>query len=138
MNPENTSRLLSRFPGLFKYTDKDSIRTSSPHPSLMYFGFDCYDGWYNILHDCFSQIQDVYNQWSEAEKEAFWIFQVKEKFGTLRIYVNQRLPGTHPIMQIIIKTEVLSSDKCEVCGENGRFLTRNHRYYARCDKHAEE
>jgi hypothetical protein len=44
----------------------------------MGFGFECGDGWFDLVYDCFIRI-------SEANCETV-IVQVKEKFGGLRVY----------------------------------------------------
>lgn len=62
-----------------------------------------------------------------------YVQQVKEKFGTLRIYVSG---ADEAIRGMINMTEMMSFKTCEVCGDSGR--KRNGGWIRTlCDKHDE-
>jgi hypothetical protein len=82
------------------------------------FGFECGDGWERLIRDL-SQNLELLN-----ENAPMWVeaVQVKEKFGTLRFYVD--IAGDKPwrdlIYYLIDYAEVRSSWTCESCGEPGK------------------
>ena len=43
MNTENTKKLIEAFPALYRGYKK------SPRESLMCFGFECGDGWFDLI-----------------------------------------------------------------------------------------
>ena len=46
------------------------------------FGFECGMGWFDILSNLFDKMAEI------DTKQELTIFQVKEKFGTLQVYIN--------------------------------------------------
>lgn len=62
------------------------------------------------------------------EAAGYQVEQVKEKFGTLRIYYM----GTG--VPEVDEAERESGRVCEVCGEPGRMRKRNHWLMTRCDE----
>jgi hypothetical protein len=82
--------------------------------------FECGPGWrdilFNFLEDMEILIKDKYN----IEDDLFpSIIQIKEKYGTLRIY-----PNFYPdeLDDMIEDVELKSSKICEVCGNPGRLI----------------
>lgn len=118
MSPKNTKKLIEiAGQGLFPVGDKLNIRQS-----LMGFGFNCGDGWFNILSKCLDQLRAL-REFGLAPD--LMLVQVKEKFGTLRIYVSG--DDTHRIANAIIScAERLSGFTCEECGARGK--TRGSRW----------
>ena len=120
MNPKKTKLLFDRFKHLFK--DREDVKKS-----LMYFGFEHGDGWYNILEDLFLNIEKL------KLPEDFKIVQVKEKFGCLRVYFE---PHTEEIDTLVAQAEGKSLLTCEECGETGRLRTQDRSWVKTlCDKH---
>ena len=70
----------------------------------------------------------------EAEKTVPTVSQVKEKFGTLRFYVNA---ATEEHYNYITFAEVLSGRVCETCGAPGKRRGQGYIYTA-CDEHTEK
>lgn len=101
------------FKGLYK----------SPIDSCLAFGFECGDGWRDLLWDLCCDIQNL------NPPPDFEVHQVKEKFGGLRFYASG---GTHEILDRIHRAENGSYDICERCGsregvnvsESGWITTR--------------
>jgi hypothetical protein len=123
MNEKNTEMLFRKYPKLYK--TKDSPLTES----LMAFGFEHSDGWFNIIDELSAKIE-AYNQ-TVDEVEQCVAMQVKEKYGTLRFYI---MGGTEEIYDWIDEAEKLTEVTCEVCGEAGKLYTDGW-YSVRCDKH---
>ena len=108
MNKEKTDKLLNDFPLL--YLNK-SIKKS-----LMCFGFECGDGWYNIIYELSKKINDIIEKMPEEDRP--YVFQVKEKFGTLRFYMSSE---TKEMSELINEYEKRSSFICETCGSYGEL-----------------
>jgi hypothetical protein len=58
--------------------------------------------------------------------------QVKEKFGTLRVYID----GSHEANELAWKYEKMSESVCEICGKSGK-LHVNGWYRTLCDEDEE-
>ena len=81
--------------------------------------------------------EDVDDAKSRVEEEADrvpTVVQVKEKFGTLRFYVNGATEEQHHYISF---AEAMSSRTCETCGKPGKRLGRGWIYTA-CEEHAED
>ena len=70
----------------------------------------------------------------EAEKTVPTVSQVKEKFGTLRFYIDG---GTKEQYNYITFAEMMSAVTCEECGAPGKRKGDGWIYTA-CDKHTHE
>jgi hypothetical protein len=70
----------------------------------------------------------------EAEKTVPVVSQVKEKFGTLRFYIDG---GTKAHYNYIHFAENLSAVTCEECGKPGKIRGQGW-YYTACDEHTKE
>ncbi len=112
MSPENTKKLIEvAGQGLFPVGDQLDIRQN-----LMGFGFDCGDGWFKILSKCLDQLRAL-REFGLAP--SLLLVQVKEKFGTLRVYLighDQRGVAD----AVVSRAERLSGFTCEDCGAYGK------------------
>ena len=91
-----------------------------PHPYDL-FGIECEKGWFKLLEPIFDYIKE-YNK-DKDDEHKIQITQIKEKWGTLRVYVNF---GTDELFKLIDEAEDKSETVCEFCGseENvGTVLT---------------
>jgi len=102
MNKENTERLVKEFPQIFIDRDKP------PTQSLMCFGLECGDGWFELIRNLCSDIMK-----SKPHPE-FRAIQIKEKFGGLRFYIEGG--ANDKIWNLIDKAEQDSYKTCEECG----------------------
>lgn len=125
MSPENTARLFKEFPELFRG------RFEPITQNLMPFGFECGDGWLEIVHGLCVQITN------HAADEGLDIkaVQVKEKYGCLRFYVDNE---DEFIESVIADAEERSSRTCEICGEVGTLWSRGGWWLTRCEAHTHE
>lgn len=73
-------------------------------------GLETGDGWLGILDDLFTKIAEVVRR---DKLRAFEIRQIKEKFGTLRVYIGG---GNDKIYALIREAEKRASETCEQCG----------------------
>lgn len=100
----------------------------SPRSPFPLFGFECEDGWYDLLEPVIKFI-DEFNKANPKTKIA--IAQIKEKFGTLRFYTHH---GTDELYKLIHDAETRSSETCETCGQPGKLQTARWIYTA-CEAH---
>lgn len=102
MKEELEQKLIEKYPSLF--ADKDK----SPRETLICFGCECGDGWYNILDKLFEKL---------SKFPDLKLTQVKEKYGTLRIYVNDY---NEEVSKYIEDANRKSGKTCEMCGKKGK------------------
>jgi hypothetical protein len=121
MNVELETRLSEVYPSLFRGQDMPVTE------NLMSFGCECSDGWFNIINAACSLIATH----EEHEGRTTFLFtQIKEKYGTLRMYHNG---ADSFVMGVIAMAEAMSGETCELCGAPGKrggvgWIT------TRCDK----
>ena len=91
MSPKLTAELVQKYPRLFAEVG------STPQESCMAFGIECGDGWFQILESLCETLSGGYSGSRRTEADGvdgvmeyefpYVIFtQIKEKFGTLRVY----------------------------------------------------
>lgn len=105
MKPELQNKLLEKYAEiLFEYWE-----ISTPI-SPMKFGFECDDGWFNILDKALGEIlSHVMNHFPLG----FSVSQVKEKYGKLEIYLSH---SDETLNKITYYATCESFKTCEVCG----------------------
>ena len=162
MREELDKKLCEKYPLLFKN------RYGNPQETLMCFGLECGDGWYNIidvlcvmLYGEYRWTKERYDYLVEAGVGGVWygkklvtqfdidtaktrmdeeaakvpvVSQIKEKFGTLRFYVDRATDKHH---NYIAMAEAMSARTCEVCGNPGHIRGKGWLYTA-CDEHTRE
>lgn len=89
------------------------LGVTSIQEGLMAFGFECGDGWLPTLEWLFAGFQELADRDGTAGR--FRVTQVKEQYGTLRIYHN----GGEEYEALVDKAEALSKVTCDVCGQQG-------------------
>ena len=93
------------------------------------FSFECLGGWSGIIDVLCQRLQDRTDLYEDPQVQAM---QIKEKFGTLRFYVDQ---ASEIQFTLIDETEEHSAQVCDVCG--ARAHLRNDGWMmTRCDQHA--
>ena len=115
MNPDLTQKLLDKYPKLFS--------------NKQFWGFECGDGWYDILdYLCGALLTYTYGD------EEIYVDQVKEKFGRLRFYLSKEDDVMHGMVSM---AEHMSGQICETCGNRGE--TRGGSWMVTlCDMHHQE
>ncbi len=124
MKQELEDTLFTDFPLLYD-------KSESMYTSCMCFGFECLDGWYDILRTLSAQIYPLLKKEHEDEYQPK-CSQVKEKYGSLRYYMNF---CTDEMQDLIDAAEAASEKTCEVCGEPGTIDYKQKWLSCRCDKH---
>lgn len=124
MNKELEDKIFERFPRLFP-----NGRNVDPRISLISYGLDCGDGWYNLIWDLCLKL----------ENKPITVTQVKQKYGFLRFYVDYKAITDEEftyVLNTIADTEELSSSTCEICGNEGKLRTDKIYIQTLCDEHA--
>ena len=127
MSPEQQQTLFNLYPSLFV------LRSNRSYPIT--YGIDTGNGWYGLLEATCSQLTQV-------ESVEIQFVQVKEKFGTLRLYTKiipkedqkpEKVQRDAAWAQgVISAAEAFSSKICEVCGSAG-VLRPGGWYRVLCD-----
>jgi hypothetical protein len=120
MTKEEMNEYLESIGGLENgfYPDRDPIKDSK--------FFQCGNGWFPLIKDLITDLIEL--GWDKQT------FQVKEKFGALRFYINT---GSDEIFKKIHSYENQSYEICETCGEKGELKLVGW-YKTLCNKHHEE
>lgn len=84
------------------------------------WGFDCGDGWQEIVRDLFEDIARIVG--GPDRQPQLRVTSVKQKHGTLRVYILGT-PREHcrAIDAAIDRAEARSARICETCGRPGRL-----------------
>ena len=81
----------------------------------------CEDGWIQIITECHSDLSTL--------DENYEIFQIKQKFGTLRFYCETHKPELRKqFVSIIDKYEKRSARTCEKSGGKGVLMKKDGYY----------
>jgi hypothetical protein len=127
MRKELEEKLIKRFPAWL------SVNGDVRH-TLMPFGFQHGDGWFNILWRLCLHLEPVVTELETETGERFEVVQVKEKLGTLRFYVSHHMDA---IDRRIAEAQKESSRTCEICGQPGKRRETGGGVRAVCDEHAQ-
>jgi hypothetical protein len=111
-----------------------SVRHEETRCSLSHFGFETDDGWFRIIHELSAELEELIRRLPAGERDEYYAVQVKEKFGTLRFYMNME---TEEMSRAIREAEGRSASACEVCGRPGT-LRGGGWLKTLCDAHAAE
>jgi len=112
MSPDLTQKLLDKYSKLFS--------------NGQFWGFECGDGWYDILDNLCGAIKE-----HTYDGDDLYVDQVKEKFGRLRFYLSREDDVIHGMVTL---AEYMSGQICETCGERGQLRTGSW-LVTLCDMH---
>jgi len=104
MNKKLQEKLFKKYPEIFANTDKPFSQ------SLMGFGICCEDGWYWLIEQLCSVLQKGTDKYEDPQAVAF---QVKQKWGGLRFYVDGANDKQRAMISLV---ENMSLSICEDCG----------------------
>lgn len=110
LTPEHEAQLRAAGPRLFAGRD-----VPTPFSER---GFEIGDGWFSIVLEAVTKIEAAVSEHPGADAECM---QVKEKLGTMRLYVGWVGPSS--IMGIVSDAEQKSKTVCESCGARGKRVT---------------
>lgn len=136
MKKELEHKLCSKFPELCRDYEID------PKDSCMAWGFDCGDGWYDLIESTLANIDRLSKSISLDVKLA----QVKSKFGRLTIYIDiESGPAGAQIQQVISQiyneieeAGIKSLSISEISGKPAKQFVVNSYVYTITNEEAEE
>ena len=101
MNIENTTKLLTAYPRLYR--------------ELREFGFECGDGWFNLIWQLSADIESAARIEGLTENTDAWprIGAVKPKMGDLSVQFST--PVNDGIRDLVDKARERSNEICELC-----------------------
>lgn len=124
MNQKLEQKLFDTYPALFGQKDFPLTQTA------MCWGVECGDGWFKLVDKVCSSLMRLAKITGNRPVS---FSQVKEKYGTLRIYYDG---APDDLVDIILEwAEQCSRSICENCGECGK-LYDNGWVAVRCPVHA--
>ncbi len=118
MNALLSKKLLDDFPQLFR----------NPNESSMQRGFECGDGWLDLIYKAISSIEVAAREGGMNPDSPDWPLcrQVKEKFGSLR-FVFFAVEGQPELSERISEFRLAALNRslqiCEQCGQRGALTT---------------
>lgn len=123
MSPDLEQQFFARWPEFFRHR-LDYRR------SMMIVGFECRDGWRDLLWTLFTDVEQVLARQNLSESPGeFKIVQVKEKFGTLRVYRDDSTPEIDHLLDTAMER---SCYICEACGLPGVLFIDGGWWATRC------
>lgn len=103
MNIENTEKLLTTYPLLYR--------------ELREFGFECGDGWFDLIWQLSADIESAARLEGIAENSDAWpsVGIVKQKLGDLRVQFRASVPVSDNIRALVEMARIRSVGICELC-----------------------
>lgn len=123
MTNELENKLTEKYPNLFRG------RHLSIQENLMPFGCECGDGWFKILDSMCRSLQKQLDKDKDKGSDEFMFMQIKEKYGTLRVYANGYNDAVDKIIHRACKKSHVT---CEDCGKPGKYRDDGW-CYTRCN-----
>ncbi|SNC59356.1 hypothetical protein SAMN04487881_0040 [Marinobacter sp. es.048] len=99
--------------------------------SFQRFGLEIGSGWLFLVYELFGFLEDIQRHSGQAVS----ISQIKEKFGSLRIYLNSSPEIAKDVDMLESLFESLSVRICDICSAPGRRQNDEGYWCTRCDKH---
>lgn len=124
-----TEKLYADFPRLYRGRHKPAQESS------MCWGFECGEGWYQLLHDLSTQLSNYLAEHPDSDLEAV---QVKSKFGCLCFHLSDHDPVAEKIIEAARERAAVT---CEITGRPGQFCrgkSRRDPVLVLCTEKAEE
>ena len=119
MSGDIVNRLRAEFPELYEHTPSSSVR----------------DGWYEILREMSLKIQDATKTNPPSDSERPKVYEIKEKFGQLRIHVFY---SDSDVALAVSEAERRSAETCQDCGDFGSRVCVNGWWMTLCDRHVRD
>lgn len=110
MSPHLSDALRRDFPHLTADYGGD------PHTTCLSDGFAIGDGWEPLLRKVMAEIESERLRLPPAEADRVKLFQVKEKWGGLRVYLSE---ANDTMSEALDRIERESFGVCERCGATG-------------------
>jgi hypothetical protein len=121
-------KLVEGYPHLFE----TAIRGEIVRPGIPKVG----DGWRDLVE---TAIERIANAVAGSPRGLVRIGQIKEKYATLRVYLDSQIglsePASDAIDRAICLATARSACTCERCGAEGRLYKYGRTFVTSCDVH---
>lgn len=128
MRQDYDEMLVRRYPNLYR------DRYAGMQQTCMCWGFDCGDGWFHVIDEASKKLEAEILKLPKEDRQYCCASQVKEKYGTLRLYMTG---STSRMERIISKASRKSAKTCETCGSRGTLRINGGWYFTACKEHSE-
>ena len=118
LTPDLTENLYAAFPLLYRNRHKHTDESS------MAWGFECGDGWYQLLFDLSRELSTYQAEHPELD---FEVEQVKSKFGSLRFHLSGGDATTEKMIEAACQR---ASVTCELTGKPGQLCENPARRFS--------
>lgn len=122
MSPENTAKLLTAFPLLYR--------------NLREYHFECRDGWFALVWQVSTEIELAAQRGGIPKIAKAWpsVGILKEKFGSLRVQgVTSSNAVVNKVLRDLVGEASLQSDvTCESCGSMGDKYEEGRNFEVLC------
>ena len=98
-----------------------------------FWGFEIGPGWFEIIADFVIKLDYHLRRNPNMIREKYIIMQVKEKFGSLRIYLHS---SDFYLNSLIAETEKQAANSCTICGKKVEKVFGV--WSSMCEKHIKE
>src|ERR1019366_712943 len=124
MRKEFEEKLKADFSNLYKDLYGD------PKKTCLARGIETKDGWFELIYDLSKKLEKIIITFPENERYNYRVNQCKEKFGSLRFYLNKY---TNEMTELICGAEQRSCNLCEWCGKSATLKQNsNHWLHTIC------
>jgi len=124
MRAELENKLYAAYPALYAQHTLPMDQTN------MCWGFQCGDGWYNLIDRLSFDIAKIIATNEQLDPKLCTVSCVKEKFGGLRFHIGC---ATEEILKLVSKASEESFKICETCGGEGTERTSEGWIRVICD-----
>lgn len=118
MTNEELLQLLNKYPFLIiKDYNGKSYYSSEDLPKHNYYTYWDNTGWGDIWKKFLYKIFNLYDTLSEQEKQVVEFYDIKEKYGGLRVDLSYPISYNNDFRELISQVEILSEVTCIRCGK---------------------
>jgi hypothetical protein len=123
--PNWSNELIEAYPDLFRSPAGTSVGAEAAP--------ECGEGWRDLLDRACIRIRAAL----EAHGGSFKFTEIKEKYGTARLYWEGALSeeAEEKVDEAIDLAQACSACTCEQCGQPGRLFNRGGWFATACDEH---
>jgi len=121
MNTTKTNKLYESFPALY------CERTMTLAQSQMPWGFQCGDGWFNIVWELSEKLDGIASR-EGSEECPLRVNEVRAENGQLVVGLTNAAPEARDVVE---HAQIKSQFTCELCGHAPSYLRKHPDFYQR-------